>query len=318
MSQPARADARRLAAVQPRWRRPCLRSRRDALHLDGRRRRRRRPRRAALHQATAAPPVDAPMSATAWTATPRADQPARQDPAHRRRRPNSANGRTAIPSDNPSSGAGGARRGDLGLRLPQPVPLLLRLEAPATCASATSGKTTSRRSTSSSGAATTAGRQGRHAVLQPQRRRRRLRQRNPPRPPVPPGLIDPIAQYDTHHEGHSVIAGFVYRGERAARPRMAGSSSASSRPLQFPHRAARLRPPAPHQRRLEPARAALDHRFPHRRRQLARVGGARYGPGCGRRGLPDGNRSGLPFGTAGMVLKIVPARDEDHHHDRDD
>lgn len=31
---------------------------------------------------------------------------------------------------------------------------------------------------------------------------------------VPPGLQDPIAQYDTHHEGHSVIAGFVYRGDR--------------------------------------------------------------------------------------------------------
>ncbi|MCE7010446.1 PQQ-dependent sugar dehydrogenase [Kibdelosporangium philippinense] len=30
--------------------------------------------------------------------------------------------------------------------------------------------------------------------------------------PVPPGLQDPIAQYDTHHEGHSVIGGFVYRG----------------------------------------------------------------------------------------------------------
>ena len=31
---------------------------------------------------------------------------------------------------------------------------------------------------------------------------------------VPAGAIDPIAQYDTHHEGHSVIGGFVYRGAR--------------------------------------------------------------------------------------------------------
>jgi glucose/arabinose dehydrogenase len=30
----------------------------------------------------------------------------------------------------------------------------------------------------------------------------------------PPGLQDPIAQYDTHHEGHSVIGGYVYRGHR--------------------------------------------------------------------------------------------------------
>ena len=31
-------------------------------------------------------------------------------------------------------------------------------------------------------------------------------------PPLPPGLKDPFAQYDTHHEGHSVIGGFVYHG----------------------------------------------------------------------------------------------------------
>jgi glucose/arabinose dehydrogenase len=32
-------------------------------------------------------------------------------------------------------------------------------------------------------------------------------------PPNPPsGLIDPVAQFDTHHEGHSVIGGFIYRG----------------------------------------------------------------------------------------------------------
>ncbi|MGH7321083.1 MAG: PQQ-dependent sugar dehydrogenase [Candidatus Rokuibacteriota bacterium] len=31
---------------------------------------------------------------------------------------------------------------------------------------------------------------------------------------IPAGLIDPIAQYDTHGEGHSVIGGFVYHGNR--------------------------------------------------------------------------------------------------------
>ncbi len=31
---------------------------------------------------------------------------------------------------------------------------------------------------------------------------------------IPHGLIDPIAQYDTHYEGHSVIGGHVYRGQR--------------------------------------------------------------------------------------------------------
>jgi glucose/arabinose dehydrogenase len=37
---------------------------------------------------------------------------------------------------------------------------------------------------------------------------------------VPPEAIDPIAQYDTHHEGHSVIGGFVYRG--TAFPQLVG------------------------------------------------------------------------------------------------
>ncbi len=37
---------------------------------------------------------------------------------------------------------------------------------------------------------------------------------------VPQGAIDPIAQYDTHHEGHSVIGGFVYRGSKF--PQLAG------------------------------------------------------------------------------------------------
>jgi glucose/arabinose dehydrogenase len=33
-------------------------------------------------------------------------------------------------------------------------------------------------------------------------------------PNLPPGLIDPIAQFDTRTEGFSVIGGFVYRGKR--------------------------------------------------------------------------------------------------------
>jgi glucose/arabinose dehydrogenase len=35
-------------------------------------------------------------------------------------------------------------------------------------------------------------------------------------PPSPPtGVLDPVAQFDTHHEGHSVIGGFVYHGNAA-------------------------------------------------------------------------------------------------------
>src|SRR5262249_14470212 len=31
--------------------------------------------------------------------------------------------------------------------------------------------------------------------------------------PLAPDLTDPVSQYDTHHEGHAVIAGFLYRGQ---------------------------------------------------------------------------------------------------------
>jgi glucose/arabinose dehydrogenase len=37
---------------------------------------------------------------------------------------------------------------------------------------------------------------------------------------TPAGVIDPIAQYDTHHEGHSVIGGHVYHG--VALPQLEG------------------------------------------------------------------------------------------------
>jgi glucose/arabinose dehydrogenase len=33
-------------------------------------------------------------------------------------------------------------------------------------------------------------------------------------PNLPAGLIEPLAQFDTHHEGHSVVGGFVYRGSK--------------------------------------------------------------------------------------------------------
>jgi glucose/arabinose dehydrogenase len=36
---------------------------------------------------------------------------------------------------------------------------------------------------------------------------------------VPPGLQDPMVQYDTHHEGHAVIGGFVYRGSKVSQLR---------------------------------------------------------------------------------------------------
>src|SRR4030095_44654 len=51
---------------------------------------------------------------------------------------------------------------------------------------------------------------------------------------VPAGLVDPIAQYDTHHEGHSVIGGYVYHGERIPQLRGRYVFGEFSRVFNFP------------------------------------------------------------------------------------
>ena len=51
---------------------------------------------------------------------------------------------------------------------------------------------------------------------------------------LPEGLIDPVAQYDTHHEGHSVIGGFVYRGKRLSELRGHYVFGEFSRLFRFP------------------------------------------------------------------------------------
>ena len=134
---------------------------------------------------------------------------------------------------------------------------------------------------------------------------------------IPPRLIDPVAQYDTHHEGHSVIAGFVYRG-RALHGLYGrfifGEFSTIFNFPSGPHDYGRLLHISgnPHQRGL---RAISEFHI---------VGGNSLGLavlGMGQDAEGEvyltGNRSGLPFGSAGMVLKIVPA-EEKHDHDDDD
>jgi hypothetical protein len=132
--------------------------------------------------------------------------------------------------------------------------------------------------------------------------------------PVPHNLIDPVAQYDTHHEGHSVIAGFVYRG-RALHGLYGqfifGEFSTIFNFPTGPHDYGRLLHISgdPSQRGL---RAISEFHI---------VGGNSLGLavlGMGQDADGEvyltGNRSGLPFGSAGMVLKIVPA-EEEHDHD---
>jgi len=132
--------------------------------------------------------------------------------------------------------------------------------------------------------------------------------------PVPHNLIDPVAQYDTHHEGHSVIGGFVYRGRALhglyGRFIFGEFSTIFNFPT-GPHDYGRLLHMSgdPSQRGL---RAISEFHI---------VGGNSLGLavlGMGQDADGEvyltGNRSGLPFGSAGMVLKIVPA-EEEHDHD---
>ena len=143
---------------------------------------------------------------------------------------------------------------------------------------------------------------------------------------LPPALIDPIAQYDTHHEGHSVIGGFVYRGERLPQLKGRYVFGEFSRVFNFPsgpHNYGRLlylqQKKAPESALmnvqelkgfadaiaslgLSTGPAACSGRFPP---TLAVLG---MGEDSAGELYVMGNISGLPFGTGGVVLRLAPAR----------
>ena len=145
---------------------------------------------------------------------------------------------------------------------------------------------------------------------------------------IPRGLIDPIAQYDTHHEGHSVVGGFVYRGHGI--PKLRGKYVFGDFSLLFKF------PTGPHDYgRL----FTIDARGGKGLRKISQLhvlpGGqaslAVLGWGQDARGeiYVLGNVSGLPFpepGTigepTGHVLKLVRAPetgdDDDKDKDKDD
>jgi hypothetical protein len=142
---------------------------------------------------------------------------------------------------------------------------------------------------------------------------------------TPSGLIDPLAQYDTHHEGHSVIGGFVYHGTRFPQLEDRYVFGEYSRLFLFPLG------PDDHGRLLSlapvPNLAAANHRTVHELRgfpqAIAELGltAPPHGPeafpptmavlGMGQDASGEvyvtGNKTGRPFGTDGVVLRIVPA-----------
>jgi hypothetical protein len=144
---------------------------------------------------------------------------------------------------------------------------------------------------------------------------------DPARPLCNPRRVDfrdPIAQYDTHHEGHSVIGGYVYhgRGVRAFRGKYVFADFA----LLFKF------PSGPHDYGRLFAMDADDNRHRDLRdisELLVLPGGAIslavLGIGQDAHGelYALGNVSGVPFGTDGRVLRLVAAPEADDGEDDD-
>jgi hypothetical protein len=140
-----------------------------------------------------------------------------------------------------------------------------------------------------------------------------------------PAMIDPIAQYDTHGEGHSVIGGFVYHGSRFPQLQDRYVFGEFSRVFNFPsgpHNFGRLlylaqkHTSGSDQPRnikefngfsdaiaalgLSVGPAACDGAVPP---TLAVLG---MGQDTGGELYTMGNISGVPFGTEGVVLRLAP------------
>jgi len=123
-------------------------------------------------------------------------------------------------------------------------------------------------------------------------------------------LIDPIAQYDTHHEGHSVVGGFVYHGSRFAEG--AGRYIFGDFSLLFkfpsgPHDYGRLFHLAPDGEKVNNLAAISQlHIAGGNSIALALLG---FGQDAFGGVYALGNVSGLPFGTQGTVMRLAPTDD---------
>jgi len=139
-----------------------------------------------------------------------------------------------------------------------------------------------------------------------------------------PDMIDPIAQYDTHGEGHSVIGGFVYHGNRIPQLRDHYVFAEFSRVFNFPsgpHNSGRLFYLA--QKHQKDDKLANIKEFNGFGDAIAALGLAQGPQVCGGEfprtmavlGIGQdadgeiyvaGNFTGLPFGTGGVVLRLAP------------
>ena len=122
---------------------------------------------------------------------------------------------------------------------------------------------------------------------------------------IPRNLKDPIAQYDTHHEGHSAIGGFVYRGHAIAD--LVGRYVFGDFSLLFkfptgPHDYGRIFWVNPGGAGLRPISQVQV--LPGNALSMALLG---WGQDASGELYALGNTNGVPFGTSGHVLRLVPA-----------
>jgi len=152
------------------------------------------------------------------------------------------------------------------------------------------------------------------------------RERDDSRPQCRPSanhFIDPIAQYDTHHEGHSVIGGYVYHGRKAPSLRGKYVFGDFARVFKFPR--------GPHDYgRLLAIRAGEGHGLRSIRELIVLPSGdlalAILGIGQDAAGeiYAMGNVFGVPFGNTGVLVRLVEAPsvdvedEEDDRRDKDD
>ncbi len=119
-------------------------------------------------------------------------------------------------------------------------------------------------------------------------------------------FVDPIAQYDTHREGHAVIGGFVYRGSELKKLKGRYIFGDFSLKFRFPvgpqdyGRLFHVKPGGGNGLRKIQEFQIL----PGNSLSLALLG---WGEDADGELYPMGNISGLPFFDEGVVMKIVPA-----------
>jgi glucose/arabinose dehydrogenase len=126
--------------------------------------------------------------------------------------------------------------------------------------------------------------------------------------PLAPDLVGPVSQYDTHHEGHAIIAGFIYRGEEVPELRSRFVFGDFSLIFRFPIGPQDYGRLFVQNRRTNPGSGLREIEelrvVPGNALSLALLG---WGEDAAGELYPMGNISGLPFFTEGRVLKIVPA-----------